>query len=174
VSDSRINQESQAISGFNGPGNWLIENNYLEAATQNFLIGGSDPPIPNLVTTHVVFRSNYLSKQLAWRDPILAAPANVAAATTPAAGALPVGTYSYQVAARKLSNQIAPRRRSRRLKRRRPPSPRGDHLVDARGGLRNVVRPHVEWRPCSDDAERVLHGYRAAGMPALGPPPSGR
>jgi len=106
VSDCKaINQESQAIGGFNGPGNWLIENNYLEAATQNFLLGGSDPPIPNLVTTHVVFRSNHLSKRLAWRDPILAAPANVTAAATPAAGALPAGTYSYQVAARKLSNQ---------------------------------------------------------------------
>jgi putative Ig domain-containing protein len=106
VSDCKaILQEAQAISGFNGPGNWLIENNYLEGAAQNFLLGGSDPPIPNLVTTHVVFRYNHLRKPLAWRDPILAAPLNVTAAATPAAGALPAGTYFYKVVARKLSNQ---------------------------------------------------------------------
>jgi len=110
VSDCKaIGQESQAIGGFNGPGHYVIENNYLEAATQSFLLGGADPPIKDLVTTDVVFRYNYLSKQLAWRNPILAAPANVAAAATPAAGALPAGTYYYKVVARKLSyrNNIA-------------------------------------------------------------------
>jgi Putative Ig domain len=110
VSDCKaIGQESQAIGGFNGPGHYVIENNYLEAATQSFLLGGADPPIKDLVTTNVVFRYNYLTKPLAWRDPILAAPANVAAAATPAAGALPAGTYYYKVVARKLSyrNNIA-------------------------------------------------------------------
>jgi putative Ig domain-containing protein len=106
VSDCKaINQESQALSGFNGPGNYLIENNYLEAATQSFLLGGADPPIPNLVTTNVVFRYNHLSKPLAWRDPILAAPPTVTAVATPAAGVLTAGTYYYKVVARKLSNQ---------------------------------------------------------------------
>jgi hypothetical protein len=106
VSDCKaINQEAQAIGGFNGPGNWLIENNYLEGAAQSFLLGGSDPTIPNLVTTNVVFRYNHLRKPLAWRDPILAAPPNVTAAATPTAGTLPAGTYYYKVVARKLSNQ---------------------------------------------------------------------
>ena len=55
-----IGQDSQAIGGFNGPGNYLIENNYLEGATENFLLGGSDPTIPNLVTTDITFRHNHL------------------------------------------------------------------------------------------------------------------
>src|SRR5260221_29883 len=55
-----IGQASQAISGYNGPGPYLIENNYLEGATENFLLGGADPTIPNLVTTNVTFRHNYL------------------------------------------------------------------------------------------------------------------
>jgi hypothetical protein len=106
VSDCKaITQEAQAISGFNGPGNYLIENNYLEGSTQSFLLGGGDPPIAGLVTTHVVFRYNHLSKPLAWRDPILAAPPSVSAAATPGAGALPPGTYFYKVVARKVSNQ---------------------------------------------------------------------
>ena len=74
-----IGQDSQAISGFNGPGNYLIENNYLEGATENVLFGGADPTIPNLVTSNITFRRNYLRKPLAWRDPIIATPAAVAA-----------------------------------------------------------------------------------------------
>ena len=110
VSDCKaIAQDSQAISGFNGPGPYVIENNYLEGAGENFMLGGADPPIQNLVTTGVTFRYNHLSKPLAWRDPILAAPANVTAAATPGAGVLPAGTYYYKVVARKLSytNRIA-------------------------------------------------------------------
>ena len=34
-----------------GQGTYRIENNYLEAAGENVLIGGSDPTIPNLVST---------------------------------------------------------------------------------------------------------------------------
>src|SRR5947207_5571403 len=81
-----VGQDSQAISGFNGPGNYLIENNYLEGATENFLLGGADPTIPNLVTTNVTFRRNYLSKPLAWKNAIIATPAAVAATAAPGAG----------------------------------------------------------------------------------------
>jgi hypothetical protein len=106
VSDCKgIGQDTQAIGGHNGPGNWLIENNYLEGAGENFLLGGADPPIQNLVTTNVVFRNNHLTKPLAWRDPILATPPNVIAAATPGAGSLPAGTYYYKVVARKPSYQ---------------------------------------------------------------------
>ena len=41
-------QESQAIAGWNGPGPFVIENNFLEAAGVNILIGGADPAIPDL------------------------------------------------------------------------------------------------------------------------------
>src|SRR4051812_47291749 len=72
-----VGQDTQALGGVNGPGNYLIENNYLEAAAENFLLGGADPPIAGLITTNVIFRRNYLSKPLAWRDPIVATPQNI-------------------------------------------------------------------------------------------------
>lgn len=95
-----VGQEAQAIGGFNGPGNYDIENNYLEGSTQSFLMGGADPTIPNLVTSNIIFRGNYLSKPLAWRGPIIATPANVAATVVAAGGSLAAGTYTYRVAAR--------------------------------------------------------------------------
>jgi hypothetical protein len=62
-----MGQDSQAIGGWNGPGPYTIENNYLEAAGENFLLGGSDPAIPGLVTQNVTFRYNHLFKPMAWR-----------------------------------------------------------------------------------------------------------
>src|SRR4051794_24566596 len=41
--------DTQAIMGYNGPGPWTVENNYLEASGENILIGGASPKIPNLV-----------------------------------------------------------------------------------------------------------------------------
>ena len=60
-------QDSQAVCGWNGPGPFVIENNYLEAAGENFMLGGSDPSIHNLVSSDVTFRRNHLSKRLDWR-----------------------------------------------------------------------------------------------------------
>jgi hypothetical protein len=106
VSDCKvIGQDSQALSGFNGPGNYLIENNYLEGATENVLFGGADPMIPNLVTSNITFRRNYLRKPLTWRDPIIATPTAVAATTIPGGGSLPAGTYFYKVVARLTAGQ---------------------------------------------------------------------
>jgi len=69
VSDIKaIGQDTQAIAGWNGPGPYTIENNYLEAAGENFILGGSDPAIPGLVAADVVFRRNHLSKPAAWRS----------------------------------------------------------------------------------------------------------
>jgi hypothetical protein len=95
-----VGQDSQALSGYNGPGNYLIENNYLEGATEKVLFGGADPTIPNLVTSNITFRRNYLRKPLAWRDPIIATPAGVAATAMSGGGSLAAGTYYYKVAAR--------------------------------------------------------------------------
>jgi hypothetical protein len=106
VSDCKaVGQDSQALSGFNGPGNYLIENNYLEGATENVLFGGADPTIPNLVTTNITFRRNHLSKPLAWRDPIIATPAAVSATAVPGGGSLPAGSYAYKVSARVSAGQ---------------------------------------------------------------------
>jgi VCBS repeat protein len=61
-----VTQDTQAIAGWNGPGPFLIDNNYLEAAGENILFGGSDPSIPNLVPSHIVIRRNLVTKPLAW------------------------------------------------------------------------------------------------------------
>ena len=96
-----ISQDTQAIGGWNGPGPYLIENNYLEGAGENVMFGGADPAIPNLVTDGVVFRRNYVSRPMSWRDPLLATPAAVTATIT-GEGSLPAGTYAYRVVARRL------------------------------------------------------------------------
>lgn len=63
-----IGQDTQAIAGWNGPGPYTIENNYLEGAGENFLLGGADPSIRDLVTSDVVFRRNHLAKPIEWRE----------------------------------------------------------------------------------------------------------
>jgi len=69
ISDVKaVAQDTQAIAGWNGPGPYRIENNYLEAAGENFILGGSDPPIQGLITEDVVFRRNHLAKPEAWRS----------------------------------------------------------------------------------------------------------
>jgi hypothetical protein len=106
VSDCKtIGQDSQAIAGFNGPGHWLIENNYLEGAGENFLVGGADPNIQGLITTDIKFLRNHLRKPLAWRDPIIATPASPAATAVPGGGTLAAGTYYYKVIARAAAGQ---------------------------------------------------------------------
>lgn len=59
--------DSQAIGGWNGPGPFLIENNYLEASGENVMFGGADPKIPNLVPSDITIRLNHLSKPRAWQ-----------------------------------------------------------------------------------------------------------
>src|SRR5262245_41449651 len=46
--------DSQAVGGWTGPGPFLIENNYLAAASENILFGGSPPGIANLVPQDIV------------------------------------------------------------------------------------------------------------------------
>jgi hypothetical protein len=60
-------QDSQAICGWNGPGPFIISNNYLEAAGENVMFGGADPSIVGLVPAMIMFTGNHLAKQLAWR-----------------------------------------------------------------------------------------------------------
>src|SRR5207247_3282410 len=63
-----VSQDSQAIAGWNGPGPYVITNNYLEAAGENIIFGGGDPSIGGLIPSDIVIRGNYLTKQLAWRS----------------------------------------------------------------------------------------------------------
>jgi hypothetical protein len=65
-----IGQDSQAIGGWNGPGPYLISNNYLEAAGENVMFGGADPAIPQLVPSDITFTRNHLFKPLSWRGSV--------------------------------------------------------------------------------------------------------
>jgi PKD repeat protein len=94
-------QDSQAIAGWNGPGPFTIENNYLEGAGENVMLGGADPAIPNLVPSNIVFRRNLVSRPMSWRDPIIPTPEGVNAAVE-TGGSLAPGVYAYRVVARRL------------------------------------------------------------------------
>jgi poly-beta-1,6-N-acetyl-D-glucosamine synthase len=60
--------DSQAIAGWNGPGPFVITNNYLEAAGENVMFGGADPTIAGLVPSDIVVARNHLAKPLRWRS----------------------------------------------------------------------------------------------------------
>ena len=60
-------QDSQAIMAWNGPGPYTIQNNYVEAAGDNLLIGGADPAIRDLVPSDIVVTGNTLSRPISWR-----------------------------------------------------------------------------------------------------------
>ena len=66
--------DTQAICGWNGPGPFTIINNYLEAAGENVMFGGSPAAIPNLVPTGITVKNNYMFKPLSWyvNDPTYA------------------------------------------------------------------------------------------------------
>ena len=96
-----VGMDTQAIAGWNGPGPFTIENNYLEAAGENVMFGGSDPAITDLVPTGITFRKNQLSRPMAWRDPIVPAPIAVSAAAVTGGGTLAPGAYAYRVVARR-------------------------------------------------------------------------
>lgn len=59
--------EAQAVAGWNGPGPFTIENNYLEGAGINLLFGGAAAAIPDLVPSNITIRGNHFSKPQAWK-----------------------------------------------------------------------------------------------------------
>ncbi|HEX8098075.1 MAG TPA: hypothetical protein VF507_08565 [Pyrinomonadaceae bacterium] len=63
----KLDQDTQAVAGWNGPGPFKIINNYLEAAGENIMFGGGQPSIPDLVPSDIEIRRNLVSKPLAWR-----------------------------------------------------------------------------------------------------------
>ena len=100
-----VGQDTQAIAGWNGPGPYWIENNYLEAAGENILFGGEDPYIGGLIPSAITFKRNYLSRPVSWRNAIIAPPSNVTASV--GTGSLSAGTYSYRVVARRPAGQTS-------------------------------------------------------------------
>jgi len=68
ISDIKsTSQDAQAIAGWNGPGPFLIENNYLEASGENFMLGGATPGINGVVPSDVTFRRNHVTRPASWR-----------------------------------------------------------------------------------------------------------
>jgi hypothetical protein len=61
------NTDSQAVGGSNGPGPFKIVNNFLEAASENVMFGGSDPAVPELVPRDIEVRRNLLTKRRSWQ-----------------------------------------------------------------------------------------------------------
>jgi hypothetical protein len=61
-------QDTQAISGHNGPGPFTIVNNYLEATGENIMFGAAPAKINGLVPSDIEIRRNHLTKPLAWKS----------------------------------------------------------------------------------------------------------
>ena len=59
--------DSQAISGWNGPGPFKIVNNYLEGAGENVMFGGADPKIANLTPSDIEIRHNHFTRPTSWK-----------------------------------------------------------------------------------------------------------
>jgi hypothetical protein len=62
-----VGQDSQAIFAWNTPGPFLIRNNYLEAAGENIMFGGTQVTIPDVVPSDITVEDNLLLKNPAWR-----------------------------------------------------------------------------------------------------------
>lgn len=59
--------DSQAIGCYNGPGPYLIHNNYLEASGENFMSGGADSLNESMQPSYIEFTNNYCFKPEAWK-----------------------------------------------------------------------------------------------------------
>ena len=67
ISDFKeVGADTQALWTSNSPGPLKIVNNYLEAAGENFMSGGADPSITNLVPSDLELRRNHFFKPLGW------------------------------------------------------------------------------------------------------------
>lgn len=67
-SDFKIRgEDSQAIVGWEGPGPFLIQNNYLEAAGENVMFGGADPASESLVPSDITIKGNHFARPKSWR-----------------------------------------------------------------------------------------------------------
>src|SRR5262249_22462042 len=66
--------DAQAICGWNGPGPFKIEDDYLEGSGENVMFGGADPSIKDLVPSDIEIRHNTFRKPLSWKanDPTYA------------------------------------------------------------------------------------------------------
>jgi hypothetical protein len=149
ISDCKgVGNDTQAICGWNGPGPYLIENNYLEGAGENVMFGGADPAIPNLVADGITFRRNLVSRPMSWRDPIISTPQNPSG-TAMSGGTLAAGSYAYRIVARRAVGQGTTGRSSASVE--------ATVSLTASGG---AVR--LTWQPVAGATEYQVYG-RSAG-----------
>jgi hypothetical protein len=66
ISSKYLGQDNQCIYGGNGPGPYLIEHNYLEAAGENIMFGGGSNAITDLNPSDITIRLNAFAKPPAW------------------------------------------------------------------------------------------------------------
>lgn len=59
--------DSQAIGFWSGGQDVSVINNFLEGASENLLIGGSDPAITNFVPNNIAIEHNHFFKRLSWK-----------------------------------------------------------------------------------------------------------
>jgi hypothetical protein len=59
--------DSQVIEGWNGPGPYKIENNYLEGAGENVMFGGADSQLPELMPADIEIVRNHFYKPVSWK-----------------------------------------------------------------------------------------------------------
>jgi hypothetical protein len=59
--------DSQCVISWNGTGPILVENNTLEAASENVMLGGANMRIPGVVPSDITVRRNHISKPIAWK-----------------------------------------------------------------------------------------------------------
>jgi hypothetical protein len=64
----QLGSDSQGILGTNGPGPFKIENNRIEAATENLMFGGAKGSIGDNVPSDIEIKRNYFFKPLSWRQ----------------------------------------------------------------------------------------------------------
>lgn len=144
-----VGMDTQAIGGWNGPGPYVIENNYLEAAGENVLFGGADPKIPDLIPSDITLRGNHVTKPRSWQAPIIPTPVASATATAGGGGLAP-GTYGYRVVARRAVGQGTV----------------GGSLASAEAsaqlGVTGAVT--VSWAPVTDATEYRVYGRTPGGQ----------
>ena len=61
------NGDSQAILGHNGPGPFLIQNNYLEAGHEVIMFGGGSMTTPNASPSDITIRGNHITRPSSWK-----------------------------------------------------------------------------------------------------------
>ena len=61
-----VGVDSQGFAAWDGLGPWLIQNNSIEASTENLIFGGGSSQ-PGVTPSDITIQKNYIYKPLAWR-----------------------------------------------------------------------------------------------------------